>query len=175
MSLIELVMFIVVLGLALTALLQVFSQATGPSADPQIRRQALAMAESLLEEIQGQPSTWCDPDDANADGAADASDCASLAEALGPEGGETRLGSARFDNVNDYHGFSMNGMVDATGSAVSGLEAYRASVQVTTAALGSLSAASGEALRITVQVTGPGGIQVSLDGYRTRSVPRATL
>jgi MSHA pilin protein MshD len=174
LSLIELVMFIMVVSLALVAVLKVFAQATGASADPQLQRQALAIAESLLEEVALMPFTWCDPDDAQADSATGTAGCASTPEALGPEGGETRSNTPQFDNVNDYQGLTLNGITDITGAAVPGLEAYKASVQVSPAALGTLTAASGDALRIQVKVTGPGGVQVSLEGYRTRYAPQAT-
>jgi MSHA pilin protein MshD len=173
LSLIELVMFIMVLGIALSALLNVFVQATTRSADPQLQRQALAIAESLLDEVQLMPFTYCDPDDANVATATSSAGCASQAEALGPEAGENRFATPQFDNVNDYHGYSMSGIVDITGAAVPGLANFNASVTVAPVALGSISAASGDALRITVSVTGPGGTAVSLDGYRTRSAPNA--
>jgi MSHA pilin protein MshD len=48
-------------------------------------------------------------------------------------------------------------------------------VAVAADALGSLTAASGEALRITVTVTGPGGTSITLDGYRSRQAPNAAL
>lgn len=175
LSLIELVIFIVAVSAALTGVLNVFIQATLNSADPLARRQALAIAESMLEEIQLMPFTFCDPDDANADGASAAAGCAALAEASGPEAGETRFTAPQFDNVNDYHGYSMPSVVDITNNPVPGLAGYSASVSVSAAALGSISAASGDALRITVTVTAPNGISVSLDGYRTRHAPNATL
>ncbi|MBK7613793.1 MAG: type II secretion system protein [Vitreoscilla sp.] len=175
LSLIELVMFIVVLGLALTAVLKAFTQATAASVDPQLRRQALAIAESLMEEVQLMPFTYCDTDDANVETAQAVGDCASLPEALGPEAGETRYATPQFDNVNDYHGLAMTGIADITNSPVSGLSAYSASVSVAADDLGSLSAASGDALRITVSVTGPDGSTLTLDGYRSRHAPHAAL
>ena len=175
LSLIELVMFIVVLGLALTAVLKAFTQATAASVDPQLRRQALAIAESLMEEVQLMPFTFCDADDANVETAQAVGDCASLPEALGPEAGETRYATPQFDNVNDYHGLAMTGIADITNSPVSGLSAYSASVSVAADDLGSLSAASGDALRITVSVTGPDGSTLTLDGYRSRHAPHAAL
>jgi len=54
---------------------------------------------------------------------------------------------------------------------VPGLGAYSASVSVQAAALGSVP--STDALRITVTVTGPGGTQVRLEGWRTRFAPTA--
>jgi MSHA pilin protein MshD len=69
----------------------------------------------------------------------------------------------------------MTGIVDPDGSAVPGLAAVSASVAVAPAALGSLGAGSGDALRITVTVTGPAGTSVTLAGYRTRHAPNASL
>jgi MSHA pilin protein MshD len=175
LSLIELVMFIVVVSAALAGVLKVFISATTGSADPMLRRQALAIAESILEEVQLMPFTYCDPDDANVESATSNAGCASLAEAGGPEAGETRFTAPQFDNVNDYHGYTMTGVVDIANSAVAGLSGYSASVSVAGAALGSITAGSGDALRITVSVSGPHGTAVSLDGYRARHVPNATL
>ncbi|MBB2486423.1 type II secretion system protein [Mitsuaria sp. WAJ17] len=171
LTLVELLVFIMVLGLALAGVLQVFAMATRASANPQAQRQALAIAESLLQEVQLQPFTFCDPDDAAATTAASAAGCATTAEALGPEAGETRYTAPQFDNVNDYHGFSMSGIVDITNSPVAGLSGYSASVQIAPAAL--MTVPAGDALRITVQVSGPGNTSVTLQGYRTRQAPNA--
>ncbi|PXW95571.1 MSHA pilin protein MshD [Sphaerotilus hippei] len=172
LSLIELMMFIVILGAALAGVVRIFVQASLASADPGLQRQALAIAESLLEEVQLMPFTWCDPDDEAVETATSAAGCAS-AEAIGPESGENRYLTPQFDNVNDYHGWSMNGIRDIGNNPVTGLENYRASVSVQAAALGSLSAASGDALRITVTVDGPGNTQVTLAGHRSRHAPQA--
>jgi MSHA pilin protein MshD len=175
LSLVELVIFIVVVSTALVAVMSVFVSGTGRSADPMARRQALAIAESLLEEVQLMPFTFCDPDDANVDTAASSAGCASLPDAAGPEAGETRFTTPQFDGVTDYHGYSMAGIVDITNTAVAGLPGYGASVGIAPAALGSITAGSGDALRITVTVTGPGGTSLSLDGYRSRHAPNASL
>ncbi|WP_127999460.1 type IV pilus modification PilV family protein [Piscinibacter defluvii] len=175
LSLVELIIFIVVVGAALAGTLRVFTQSTAASADPLLRRQALAIAESLLEEIELMPLTFCDADDANLETTTSSAGCASLPDAIGPEAGEGRFATPQFDHVDDYHGYTMNGIVDITGAAVNGLGAYRASVGVAAAALGSVSAASGDALRITVTVTGPANTSVSLDGYRTRHAPQSPL
>jgi MSHA pilin protein MshD len=181
LSLIELLMFVVVVSIALAALLKVFVQATTASADPQLRRQALAIAESLLREVQLMPVTFCDPDDANVGTAtvaavgAGTSNCASLAEASGPESGETRYGPTYFDNVNDYAAFSMTGIRDITNKAVSGLSGYNAQVTISSAALGSITAGSGDAMLITVLVTAPDGNTLSLQGWRTRYAPNAAF
>jgi MSHA pilin protein MshD len=179
LSLIELLMFIGIVSIALAALLRVFVQATAASADPMVRRQALAIAESLLEEVQLMPFTFCDSEDASVETATSAvtgpTGCTGAPEASGPEAGETRTALPSFDHVNDYHGLSMAGIRDLSGSAVPGLGSYSADISVAAADLGSLTAASGDALRVTVLVTGPGGTQVSLVGYRSRHAPNAAL
>lgn len=173
LTLIELLLFVVVVGIALAAMLRVFVTATTASADPIIRRQQLAIAESLLREVQLMPFTWCDPDDANVETATSSTGCATLAESNGPENGETRYGTAYFDNVNDYHGLAMTGIRDLSNTVVTGLSGYSASVTVAAAALDSLTLASGEALKITVTITGPDASTLALQGWRTRYAPNS--
>lgn len=60
-TLIELVIFIVVVSIAVVGLLQIFTHTTASSADPQLRKQALAIAEAMLDEIEGARFTFCDP------------------------------------------------------------------------------------------------------------------
>src|SRR4051794_33326790 len=110
MSLIEVVIFIVVLGIALAGMLVLYNQVTKASVDPMVRKQALAIASSLLEEIELQAFTYCDPDDTKVftATAATATECtnATFVEAMGPNepsaNAETRYTVPRFDNVNDY-------------------------------------------------------------------------
>jgi MSHA pilin protein MshD len=170
-SLVELLVFIVVIGIAVGGMLAVFGQSARTSADPMIDKQARAIAESLLAEVLGRPFTYCDPDDANADSATSPAGCASQPEGMGPEPGETRYsGVTPFDNVNDYAGFAMNGITDAVGSPVADLAAYAARVAVTDAgAWNGLPA--GETLLVTVTVDGPANHRVVLSGYRTRHAP----
>lgn len=171
-SLVELLVFIVVVGVAVTGVLAVYGRTARSSADPVVHKQALAIAESLLEEALSKPYTYCDPDDANADTATSPAGCATLAEALGPEAGETRgAGAVPFDNVNDYHGLVLAGISDVTSTAVPGLNTYNATVQV--AAAGAFNGIpAGETLRVTVNVTGPGNLGIRLEGYRTRHAPQ---
>lgn len=172
LSLIELLVFIVVVGIAVTGVLSVYSQNVRSSADPMVRKQAVTIAESLLEEVLSKPYTYCDPDDANAETASSADDCATMSEtAMGAESDETRYANLTpFDNVNDYHGFSMTGIRDLTGANVDGLNGYSAAIQVQPAgAFNGIPA--GETLLVTVTVTGPGNHSVSLSGYSTRYAP----
>jgi len=175
LTLIELLLFVVVVGIALSAMLKVFVTATTASADPMIRRQQLAIAESLLREVELMPFTWCEPSSAGADTATSAAAC-TVQEAMGPEAGESRYGPVNFfDNVNDYSGFTMSGIGDVTGATVPGLSGYTASVSISAAALDSVP--GGEALKITVTVTPPGNRPndaISLQGWRTRYAPTAT-
>ena len=180
-SLVELIVFIVIVSTAVMGVLGVLGIATRSSADPMIQKQALAIAEALLEEIQLQPFTYCDPDDANASTALSAAGCTGGAGgpndegamALGPEAGETRTSTTTpFDNVSDYNGFAMGpGITDITGAAIPGLDGYSAAVTVANQGLGAIAAA--DSLLITVTVTGPGNTTVVLQGYRIRYAPNA--
>lgn len=172
LSLIEVLVFIVVVGIAVTGVLSVYSFNARTSADPVVQKQALAIADSLLEEVLAKPYTYCDPDDANVETAANAAGCATTPEIMGPEAGETRYSNLTpYDNVNDYNGFAMNsGIVDPSGNAVPDLNGYKASVQVQSAgAFNGIPA--GETLLVTVTVNGPGNHNVTLSGYRTRYAP----
>ena len=172
MSLIELVVFIVVLAIGVSGIAILFNQMTRSSVDPVVRKQALAIAGSLLEEIELHAFTYCDPDDPAVRSAASAAACATP-EAAGPEAGETRYADPRFDNVNDYDGFAMSGGVrDVGNTVVPGLGAYAASVSVQPIAAGELPGIPpSEGLRITVSVTGPANANVVLQGYRLRYAP----
>jgi len=178
LSLVELIMFIVIVSAAVAGVLGALSMATRGSADPMIQKQALAIAEAVLEEAQLMPFTYCDPDDAQAATALSATvgptGCAVTVEAIGAEAGETRLSTTTpFDNVNDYDTFAMvGGITNIAGSSISGLEAYSVSpVSVTNQALGTIPAS--DSLLITVTVTGPGNTTVTLHGYRVRYAPNA--
>ncbi|MGQ0546253.1 MAG: type IV pilus modification PilV family protein [Betaproteobacteria bacterium] len=180
-SLVELIVFIVVVSTAVMGVLGALNVATRSSADPMLQKQALAIAEALLEEIQLQPFTYCDPDDAAAASALSSADCTGGAGGpndenrlpLGPEAGEARASATTpFDNVSDYNGFAMGpGITDLTGAAIAGLGNYSASVAVANQGLGAVPPA--DSLLITVTVTGPGDTTVVLHGYRLRYAPNA--
>jgi len=187
MTLIELVVFIVIVSVGVVGLLSVTGSLTRNSADPMIRKQAIAIAESLLVEIEQRPFTWCVPGDANAAATSavfdakgtDPAKCWTAVEGTGPEAGESRYdSSAPFNNVNDYDGFSMPDAACAgicpLGSAtrIGALDGYAAAVSITPAGSALGLADNSAALRITVTVTGRGE-NVSLAGYRTRYAPNA--
>lgn len=174
-TLVELALFIAIAGIAVSGVLAAYDYAARDSADPVVNKQALAIAESLLEEIRQMPFTFCDPDDLAVSTAASAAACA-LPEASGPEPGETRYSaSTPFDNVNDYAGYDTAaegppGVKDITGTPIAGLGLYNARVTVSDAALPGIPA--GEALLIGVEVTAPHNLTVRLEAYRTRYAPQ---
>lgn len=175
-TLIELIVFIVIVSVAVAGVLSVLNKAVSNSADPQIQKQALAIAEALLEEVELQPFTFCDPDDDNAATAGGAGGCANNAAAIAPE---FRAVDPRFDNVIDYNNFVMAGVSDPAGTVLPGagaLGGYTATVAVANdAGLGTAAApiAAAEVLRITVTVVHRAtGVTIALGGYRSRYAPR---
>ena len=189
-SLIELIMFIVIVSVALAGILLVMNVTTKNSADPLVHKQALAIAESLLEEVELMPFTYCDPNDPAATTATGAAGCTGGAAASQDLNGSTALtipntpipaGESRgnaanpFDNVADYGGYNMNGITDITGAAIAGLASYQANVALTrigTTFMGG-AAVAGDALLITVTITGPDNLPVVVEGIRTRYSPKA--
>jgi MSHA pilin protein MshD len=189
LSLIELLMFIVIVSVGVAGIVTVFNVTTQKSADPQIRRQMLAIAESLLEEVELKPFTYCDPDDVNAATATRAvvgvgpTFCNSSAQSnnLTQPVGETRVNATNaFDNVADYGGTTgtttINPIVDIAGNPIGGLTGYSAQVSIAAQAFGGIAAADADGapqcLLITVTVTN-GGTSLSLSGYRLRYAPRS--
>jgi MSHA pilin protein MshD len=171
LSLVELVLFIIIVGIGVAGILMVFSVTTKASADPLIQKQMLAIAEALLEEVQAKPFTYCDPDDGNAPTAANAAAC-TTAEVIGPEG-ETRVNATvPFDNVNDYGAtLNISPITDITGTPIGGLGVYSATITVAGSPLGGIAAS--ESLLITVTVTRSGSDSLTLESYRTRYAPNA--
>jgi MSHA pilin protein MshD len=175
-SLVELIMFIVIIGIAVAGVLGAMSLSTRASADPLIQKQALAIAEAYLEEVLAMPFTYCDPDDVDAATATSATvgagGCAATIEVIGAESGEARGGGTTpYDNVNDYNSLATGVPASIDGTAISGLSSYSVSVAVVAESLSTVAAPA--SLRVTVTVTGPSSTSVRLDGYRTRYAPNA--
>jgi len=138
-TLIELIIFIVVVSAGMAGILSVMNVTVKSSADPMVRKQMIASAESLLEEI-------------------------SLAAFADPAGGDT--GSARnlFDDVSQYHNYATTtGIVNKLGEAVPGLESYNYSPAVAVDGAATLDGLTVK--KITVSVT-HGSETISLTGYR---------
>jgi MSHA pilin protein MshD len=188
-SLIELIVFMIVVGVGVVGLVSVSVPLVRNSADPALRKQMMAAAETLLNEVLQQPFTYCDPDDVKAADALSTADCTGGAAASQDLDGaadldtpvpasETRYSSAvgkQYDNVADYGGASSaNGRLgadldDATGGfALAGYTA-RIDIQRVGAQFGVTDAA---ALLVTVTVSRAGQEDFSLSGYRFRYAPR---
>jgi MSHA pilin protein MshD len=185
LTLIELIVFIVIVSVALAGVLTVLNFTVLHSADPMVRKQALSVAEALMDEVTLQSYTYCDPTDATVTtaNAADtlAGNCTTTAEAVGPEAGQTRYStSTPFNNVNDYNGFSMAGIRDLSppaGTAIANLSGYTATVAVANAGT-TFNAANGTAYandavaRIDVTVS-KGAESITLTSYRFRYAPNS--
>ncbi|TXG86263.1 MAG: type II secretion system protein [Rhodocyclaceae bacterium] len=177
-TLVELIVFIVVVSVGIAGVLSTIGPMVRDSANPMIRKQMAAVAESLLLEILRQPFTYCDPDDANAATATlsgTTPTCAvaanSQALAASPQAGETRLGPAFFENVADYQGYTQTPVTDSAGAGA--LNGYTASVAITTAGA-SFGLSAEDALQVAVTVNFPSGTEppLVLSAYRFRYAPR---
>lgn len=159
-SLVELVVSIVVISVGIVGILAVMTKNASTSGDPVVQHQALAIAEAYLEEIQLKD--FCDPDNAtpctpgNAPGSANCIVCPAA-----------EVSRANFDNVCDYNGRTDTGARDQNNNAIAGLSSYTVRTDVfTNDSLNGLTGANCQVLRIDVRVTGPGGTDITVSGYR---------
>jgi MSHA pilin protein MshD len=188
-TLVELVVFIAIIGVGLAGILGVMNYTTRASASPLAQKQALAIAEAYLEEVLAMPFTYCDPDDLNAATAqstaavnpADPTRCATTLEGIGAEGETRGNATTPYDNVNDYGSLPVGVASNVDGTPIGNLGSYTVAVAVSAAPLAASSGtvaatdANGRplSLRVSVTVTGPNDVTVVLDGYRTRYAPNA--
>jgi len=158
-TLVEVIVFILIVSIALGAIVNLLALATARSGDPLVRRQSLAVGEALVREIDAVPyhlKEAYNPTGPN--------------DAIGPEAGEARSGaSLPFDNPNDYSGYSETGVVTPDGTAISGLGTYSASVSASQQALGGIPLGSG--LLVSVTVTAPSGEPVTITSFRSMYAP----
>ena len=144
-TLIEIIVTIVVIGIAATALMSTFTRFARSSVDPALQQQATTIAEAYLEEILLRPFN-------------------------DPQGGETgtdegEAGRALYDDVKDYRSLAAAPAADQFGNPVAALADYTVTVSVTNSALGGLPAT--DSLRIDVNVNHPLVGDITLSGYRT--------
>lgn len=189
LTMIELIVFIIVIGVAVAGVLGTISTVTQRSADPLQRKQAMLRAESLLEEVALAHFTYCHPDATNAESATSSADCSSLPEAFGYQAGEARP----YFNINDYvpgagvaSSFTAG---DPSGDVVTDVSGdpmlpagYRALVTITPVAgfgpagmqIGTAGAsADSDVLRISVDVRYGDNQHIVLERYRTRYAPNS--
>ncbi|MDD0840756.1 type II secretion system protein [Curvibacter sp. HBC61] len=151
MTLIELIVALVIVGVAGAGVLTALQLALRYSADPLAQRQALAIAESLMEEVSSRAFTDVDLHDP----------AAAIPNALGPE---VALGESRssptlgFDNVDDYAGYSQQGtLTDAAGNAWPLTGQYATCVLVSHPETTLAGVDRQALLHLQVLVFGPGG------------------
>jgi len=147
-SLIELIMFIVIVSVALAGIMLVMDTVTRSSADPLLRKQALAVAEAMLEEVRLQPLVG--------------PGCVGI---LGADAARNGASS-----VCDYDGYSTtSGILDFSSNApVGGLGSYDVTnvsvAQIPT--LGGTAITAGSGVVVTVTVSDPMGVTIAATGYR---------
>ncbi len=137
-TLIELILSMVIISIALVGIFSVINLTVSHSADPVVNYQAIAIAESYMDEILLQ--SYTDPD--------------------GSETGETR---ASFDDVSDYNGLNDVGAHNQQGVLISNLARYTVAVVVSAplALTGGVSAK-----KIVVTISGLGLPGLALVGYK---------
>jgi MSHA pilin protein MshD len=140
MTLIEIVLAIVVLGVGLAGVLLAYSTVTRGSADPVVAQQMLAIAEEMLEEIQLKPYL------------------------AAPNTAPAACARNTYNDALDYNGYVASGICSIDGTPITSLASYSVRVQVQGAALAGLAATA--ASRITVTVT-HGSDTFTLSGWRT--------
>lgn len=149
-TIIELVFFIVVVGIGVGGIMLVMNFTASRSADPMFRAQSRFIAEAYMEEILLKP--FVDP----------------TANAVCPAPPANR---AIYNNVCDYNGLANAGAIDQLGNPIAGLEQYNVSASVTgdgTVALNNINNTGAvRVLRVNVTVTDPQGTAMTLTGYRT--------
>ena len=136
-TLVELVIAIVVLGVALAGVLMALNHSVRGSADPVVRVQMLALAQSLSNEVESRPFVSADPPAS-----------AGCARAL-------------FNDLRDYDGYASAGTVCAIDGTPM-LSGYAVRISVKPGVLAGVRAA----LRIDVTVS-RGGDSLTLTGWRT--------
>ncbi|WP_231975262.1 type IV pilus modification PilV family protein [Geopseudomonas guangdongensis] len=143
MTLVELVIAIVIVGIAAAALYSAMAAITARSADPMLRQQSLMIAEAYLEEILAKPYDEADPP-------------------AGCTNSERRC----FNDVRDYHSHGeFQAPQDVAGEAIDKLASYGVKIEVSEL---QKPAFNGEAaLRIDVTVRDPQGQTLTLTGWRT--------
>lgn len=185
-SLLETVIFIVVVGIALSGLVTLFVQNTRSSADPLIRERAVVIAHAYMDEIMGKrfdentplgggcvesgSDSCTDYCDAYSDTQCVQSKCrlvsagtcvprANLSGIYTEEGNR-----AAYDDVDDYDGINEEPI--GIAGEVAGYAGFNVQVNVSQPTNDWNGIAASDLLLIQVDVTSPLGETVSLQAYR---------
>ena len=141
-TLVELIIAMVIIGVAVAGVLQVFNLGSVASANPLVTKQLRAVAEGLMDEIQRQPFTRTD----------------------NPAAPDICTRNT-FNDVLDYDGYKPGYICLVNGEAVAGLE--NMTVEVTVVNTDTLTnIADANAYLITVK-TAKAGNEFTLRGWRT--------
>lgn len=146
-TLVELVMAIAIAGVLIVGLMTTYAAIVGRSADPMIRTQAVALAESFLEEALLKP--YLDPG----------------GSVCPPSPGGNR---ENFNNVCDYNNYNSASITLPNGANIAELAGYSVAITVANITAGELGAVPTHcALKVTVTISSPLNETVNVVGYRT--------
>lgn len=171
LTLIELIIFIVIVSVGIVGILFVLNSTVQKSSDPLVQKQAQALAEGLLDEIQTGYFAFCDGADALLKFGNSAATCTGALDTYGVKAGENRP----YDSVIHYASAAgaptpLPSLLPSEAS-IAAPAGYAATVTIGPVALGDI-VATGDALLINVTVTGPNAVQAIAEGFRTRQVPQ---
>lgn len=156
-SLLELILYMVIVGVALAGVLSTFQMAGRNSADPMLRKQALTVAEMMLEQILAK-SYANDPLDLDNTGNLYGCTPTTVVKCRP----NTVADLANYNDVSDYDGWDQTGVYQQDGSLNSLLaNDYHVTVSVTSHLLNGLGSK-----KIDVSVSGAFET-MHLTGYRT--------
>jgi len=139
-TLVELVVAMVIVGVALAGLVSVYNRASIASTDPLITQQMLAIGETMMEEVMLKPYAGNN-----------------VREAL----------RAQYDELDDYTSYARQAVTDVDGNAIAGLGRYQVGVTVGPAPQTLPGVAPADVKRIVVTVWN-GNQNLVLTGWRTR-------
>ena len=134
----EALLAVVVLGVGLSGVMLAFGSVARHSADPVLRKQMLAAAQELMEEISLKPYATA----ANAAPAGCARDT--------------------YNDIADYHGYSSTGVCTVDGVAIAKLAGFSVGVSVAAGTLAGVAAA-----RVITVTVSNAGETLQLVGWRT--------
>ena len=135
-TLIELIVSIVIISTALAGILGLVNLTVLHSADPLVQHQAIAIAESYLEEITALP-------------------------VLDPNGTNTSETRANFDNIDDYDGLNDVGARDQNNNIIINLGNYTVDVNIADQVISGITMKA-----ITVSVSRASVATINITGYR---------
>ena len=153
LTLVELVVFIVIISVALAGVLVTFNTVVRSSADPMVSRQLQAIAEAMLEEVLLQD--FKDPDDPG-----------------NPADVGKEASRALYDDVDDYIDFDSGaaGITYPDDTPVNGLGGYRVTVKVAfpAATWGATNPVPTAGVKLITVTASRAGQSFALSGYRTQ-------